>query len=88
MHDTEYLFEFEDCPEEYEADQSEDDENDLVPVTDPEIWADHWSEELVILWHKLVDQCTSNGYAILDKCTFPQFVEFCWQGSSRYPPRV
>lgn len=55
-------------------------------LKDPEEWADSWSEELVTLYHETVDRCAAYGWAILDKCTFSQFVEFCWTHSSRHPP--
>lgn len=57
-------------------------------VTDPEVWMDHWSEELVTLWHSLQDHSFGMGCAILDKCDFPAFAEFCFKHSSGYPPVV
>ena len=59
-----------------------------VAVTDPEVWMDHWSEELVTLWHSLHDHTQAMGCAILDKCNFPKFAEFCFHNSSGYPPVV
>ena len=84
---TEFLFDYEDEPT---LPDSDEDEYTRVhePVSDPEVWSDHWSEELVTLYHIVEDQCKANGYAILEKCTFPKFVEFCWENSSKYPPRV
>ena len=84
---TEYLFEYEDEPTLPDSDE-EDTHTHTEQVTDPEVWADYWSEELVTLWHVVEDQCKANGYAILEKCTFPKFAEFCWENSSKYPPRV
>ena len=57
-------------------------------VTDPEVWADYYSEELAILWHNLQDQCSAMGWAVLDKGTFPDFVTFCLNHSSKVPPSV
>ena len=55
-------------------------------IHDPEVWMDYWSEELLTLWHLLRDQCTANGYAILDTCAFPDFTQFCFRMSSGRPP--
>lgn len=57
-------------------------------VTDPEEWMDHWSEELVVLWHGLREHAQSMGAAVLDKCAFPDFAEFCFKFSSGHPPAV
>ncbi len=66
---------------------SEDEEPSLT-VDDPEVWMDHWSEELVTLWHVLREQAASMGAAVLDSCAFPAFAQFCWEHSSRRPPLV
>ena len=65
--------------------------NDVVNrrgiVTDPEVWADYHSEYLATLYHCLVDHAHAMGVPILDTCTFPQFVHFCFRHSSgRKPP--
>ena len=57
-------------------------------VDDPEVWMDHWSEELVTLWHGLQEHCQMLGAAVLDRCDFPAFAQFCWERSSRRPPVV
>ena len=57
-------------------------------VTNPEVWMDHWSEELVTLWHGLVDHARAMGAAVLDACDFPSFAEFCFKHSSGVPPTV
>lgn len=57
-------------------------------VEDPEVWMDHYSEELLDLWYSLKEQCESRGLAVLDTCTFPNFAQFCFQFSSGYPPPV
>lgn len=57
-------------------------------VTDPEEWMDHWSEELVTMWHSLQEQAGALGAAVLDRCSFPHFAEFCFKHSSGYPPSV
>ena len=57
-------------------------------VTDPELWHDHWSEELVEAFHVLVDHCAARGHAILDRASYPAFVEWAHGQSSGYPPRV
>lgn len=55
-------------------------------ISDPEVWMDHWSEELVILWHGLQEHSQMMGTSILDRCDFPNFAQFCWEHSSRRPP--
>lgn len=57
-------------------------------VDDPEVWMDHWSEELVSLWHSLREHSQSMGAAVLDRCDFPAFAQFCWERSSRLSPAV
>lgn len=56
------------------------------PISDPEVWMDHWSEELVILWHGLQEHSQMMGTSLLDRCDFPNFAQFCWEHSSRRPP--
>lgn len=56
------------------------------PIADPEVWMDYWSEELLTLWHLVQDQCASNGYAILDRCSITDFADFCFRKSSGTPP--
>lgn len=55
-------------------------------ISDPEVWMDYWSEELVILWHGLQEHSQAMGAAVLDKCDFTDFAQFCWERSSRRPP--
>ena len=56
-------------------------------ITDPETWMDYWSEELVTLWHGLLEQRSALGAgAILDSADFPTFAQFCWEHSSGRPP--
>lgn len=59
-----------------------------TPIDNIELWSDYWSEELAETYHTLQDQCQRCGYAFLEKCTFPEFVEFAFQNSSRLPPPV
>lgn len=58
------------------------------PVQDPEVWMDHYSEELLDLWYGLKEAAESRGLAVLDACAFPDFAQFCYQHSSGYPPTV
>ena len=55
-------------------------------VTDPEVWADHHSEFLAVGYHVLKDQFDSMGVPVLDTCTFPKFVDFCFKHSSGHVP--
>ena len=68
-----------------------------APVThctaDAEVWMDHYSEELVTMWHMLLDWTRSGGWAILDTCedtgaAFNDFCHFCYVRSSGRPPVV
>lgn len=55
-------------------------------ILDPEVWQDYWRDELLDLWDSLRQQCLSLGLAVLDKCTFSDFADFCFRHSSGYPP--
>ena len=58
-------------------------------VKDPEVWMDYWSEELVTLWHGLLEQKGALGAGgVLDAADFPAFAQFCWEHSSGRPPPV
>lgn len=59
-----------------------------IPINDPEEWTSEWTEELVTLYHSVVDQAAGAGWPLLDACTFAQFVEFVFKHSSRLPPAV
>lgn len=58
------------------------------PVEDPEVWMDHYSEELLDLWYGLKESAERRGLAVLDTCGFPDFAQFCFKFSSGYPPPV
>lgn len=66
----------------------ENNSNDPLALDDAETWMDHWSEELVTLWHGLQEHAQMMGAAVLDRCDFPAFAQFCWERSSRRPPVV
>jgi hypothetical protein len=62
-------------------------------IADPEIWMDHYSEELVAMWHMLLDWTRDGGWPILDTCqdtgaAFNDFCHFCFLHSSGRPPVV
>lgn len=57
-------------------------------IRDPEVWADHYSLELVQAYHDLVDSFSSRGLALLDRCTFHSFATWAFANSSGWPPRV
>lgn len=74
---------------------SDDDDEDLArshitryakPILDIETWSDYWSEELAATYHVLIDQCTQYGLFFLERCHFPDFVEFVYKFSSKLPP--
>ena len=58
----------------------------LTPINDPEEWSNYWSEELVTLYHSLIDHARDAGWALVDVCSFANFVEFAYAHSSRLPP--
>ena len=65
---------------------SEIDETTAVEtVSDPEVWMDYYSEELMILWRVLKNQATALG-CILDTCSIGDFTEFCFRHSSGRKP--
>lgn len=53
---------------------------------DVEEFADYMSEELVTAYHILKDWVDSMGLPLLEHCTFPDFVEFCYRYSSGRKP--
>lgn len=53
---------------------------------DPEEWFDHWSEELATLYHALVDHAQANGWPLLDRSRFPDFVDFAYSHSTKTAP--
>jgi len=55
---------------------------------DPEIWQDYFSEEMVTAYHILQEYIKSQGLPLLDNCSFPDFVEFCYKFSSGRKPAV
>ena len=57
-------------------------------VRDPEVWADHYSAELVQAYHELIDSCSARGLALCDRSTFHSFVNWAFLNSSGWPPRV
>lgn len=56
------------------------------PLPDIDTWFDYWSEEVVIAYHVLIDQCQQQGYAFLENCDITKFVEFVYENSSKFPP--
>ena len=55
-------------------------------VDDPETWMELWTEELLTLWYGLEEHARAMGAAVLDRCDFPRFAQFCWDHSSRVRP--
>jgi hypothetical protein len=53
------------------------------PDLGPEEWFDFNSEELAIAYHVLTDQCQQYGWPLLDRCSFPDFVEFAYAHSTK-----
>lgn len=72
--------------DEYVSSDAEDGvQNHLVD--DPEVWFDYNSDFLAAAYHSLQDHIASMGVYVLDACTFPQFVDFCFKHSTgRKPP--
>lgn len=68
--------------------RSDDEDAGHTAVADPEVWMDHYSEELLDLWYGLKEACEARGLAVLDTCAFPDFAQFCFAHSSGYPPSV
>lgn len=75
---------------EYSGNESDNDVTtaERAIIDDPEVWMDHYSEELLDLWYGLKERCEGLGLAILDDCQFPNFAQFCFQFSSGRPPVV
>ena len=67
--------------------EEEDEEPEYEPYEhDPEVWTDYMSEELVTAYHILLEYVDSQGLPLLDRCSFPDFVEFCYNFSSGRKP--
>lgn len=52
----------------------------------PQDFEDHWSEELVILYHDLVDACHGSGWSLFENLTFCEFCKFAYTMSSKRKP--
>ncbi|ABT14830.1 hypothetical protein NY2A_B431L [Paramecium bursaria Chlorella virus NY2A] len=72
--------------EEYKFEEEDDIEEYPVFEDDPEVWFDYLSEELATAYHVLQDWYQSQGLPILDRCTFSDFVDFCYKFSSGRKP--
>lgn len=70
------------------SDSDEDPPTAPAVVTDPEVWMDYYSEDLLNGWYSLKEFFESQGKSVLDTCVFHQFAQFCFEHSSGYPPPV
>lgn len=66
-------------------DYEDEDEYDIYE-DDYEVWGDYLSEDLATAYHVLTDWVKSQGIPLLENCTFPDFVEFCYRFSSGRKP--
>lgn len=72
-----------------EADGEPDDMDDMCMLDDdPQVWHDYLSGELSSFWMACQDFLKSNGLPVLDRCTYPEFVQFCYDKSSKKIPPV
>jgi hypothetical protein len=57
------------------------------PLQAPSDFEDYYSEELVVLYHQLKDQCSDNGWRLFENLDFCDFCKFAYVHSSRttYP---
>lgn len=69
----------------YEEDNEPDHD---IYEDDQEVWFDYMSEEIVSAYHVLLEFIASQGVPVLDACSFPDFVEFCYKFSSGLKPAV
>lgn len=53
------------------------------PLQDPQDFEDYWSEELVILYHALIDRAAGNGWRVFESLDFCEFCKFAYEHSSR-----
>lgn len=58
-----------------------------APVTDLEIWQDYTSEFTVQGYHYILDFFQRLGVPVLDRCTYHDFAQFCFERSSGFVPR-
>lgn len=50
-----------------------------------EDWQGYFEEELLDLYDRLTSMHRRGGWPIFDSLTFPEFAEFAWRHSSKYP---
>lgn len=67
-----------------DAEDADDDPRMCLPGE--EAWADYHSEFLAALYDRLKDHVASMGVYVLDRATFPDFVDFCYTFSSGLKP--
>ena len=53
-------------------------------VTNIEHWCSSLEDDLLDCWHTVQDMTRSRGLPLLERATFPDFVDFCWKFSSRH----
>ena len=59
--------------------------DDVVPpLEDPQDFEDYWSEELVILYHSLIDRSAGSGWRLFEHLDFCDFCKFAYTHSSRH----
>lgn len=46
----------------------------------------YWSEELIVLYHCVIDRANENGWPLLDRLHVTDFVDFVFRNSSRRKP--
>jgi hypothetical protein len=55
-----------------------------APLQDPQDFEDYWSEELVILYHALIDRSAGSGWRLFENLDFCDFCKFAYDKSSRH----
>lgn len=52
------------------------------PLLNPQDFEDYWSEELVILYHALIDRARGHGWRLFESLDFCDFCKFAYTKSS------
>ena len=64
------------------GDLSGDDQLSSSVLENPQDFEDYWSEELVILYHTLIDKAAGSGWRLFERLDFCEFCKFAYAFSS------
>lgn len=68
--------------DDFAGDHSGDDHLSSSVLESPQDFEDYWSEELVILYHALIDKAAGSGWRLFERLDFCEFCKFAYVHSS------